>query len=69
MFLGTYFSLTVPEVDGCGPVSLWSVVLKHRVKEAIPTKNKITQQKQYIYIYIIYMKSLVNSNKVTLFKI
>ena len=40
-----------PEVDGCGLASLWSVVLKHRVKEALPTKNKITQEKQYI-LYI-----------------
>ena len=48
VFLRTYFSLMTPEVDGCGLVSLQSVVLKHRVKEALPTKIKITQEKQYI---------------------
>ena len=40
-----------PEVDSCGLASLRSVVLKHRVKEALATKNKITQEKQYI-LYI-----------------
>ena len=65
MFLSIYLSLTVPEVDGCGLVSLQSVVLKHRMKESLPTKNKITQEKQHI----THMKSLVNSNKMSLFKI
>ena len=55
MFLRTYFSLTTPEVDGCGLLSLRSVVLKHRVKEALPTKNKIIQKKKKKqYIYHIY---------------
>ena len=49
MFLRTYFSLTTPEVNGCGLASLWSMVLKHRVREALPTKNKITQEKPYVY--------------------
>ena len=65
MFLSTYLSLIVPEVDGCGLVSLQSVVLKHRMKEGLPTKNKITQEKQHIS----HIKSLVNSNKVFFFKI
>ena len=59
MFLSTYLSLTVPEVDGCGLVSLRSIVLEHKMKEGLPTKNRITQEKQHMS----HMKSLVNSNK------
>ena len=65
MFLSTYLSLTVPEVDGCGLVSLQSVVLKHRMKEGLPTINKISQEKQHMPD----MKLLINSNKISLFKI
>ena len=65
MFLSTYFSLTVPEVDGCGLVSLRSVILKHEMKEGLPIKNKITQERQHIS----HMRSLINSNKMSLFKI
>ena len=63
MFLSTYLSLTIPEVDGWGLVSLQSVVLKHRMKEGLPTKNKknprktthvtyevISQQQQHIFV-------------------
>ena len=60
-----YLCLTIPEVDGCGLVSLQSVVLKYRMKECLPTKNKITQGKQHMS----HIKSLVNSNKISLFKI
>ena len=64
MFLSTYLSLTIPKVDGCGLVSLRSVVLKHKMKEGLPTKNKITQGKQHMS----HMKLLVNSNNISLFK-
>ena len=37
-----YLSLDTPEVDGCGLTSLQSVVLEHKMKEGLPTKNKIT---------------------------
>ena len=62
---GTYFSLRIPEVDGCGLTSIRSVVLEHKMKEGLPTKNKITQEKQHMS----HIKSLVNSNKISLFKI
>ena len=61
----TYLSLDTPEVDGCGLASLRSVVLEHKMKEGLPTKNKITQEKQHMPD----MKLLVNSNKISLFKI
>ena len=32
-------------MDGCGLVSLQTVVLKHRMKEGLPIKNKIAQEK------------------------
>ena len=51
-------------MDGCGLVSLQSIVLKHKMKEGLPTKNKITQGKQYMS----HMKLLVNSNNISLFK-
>ena len=60
-----YLSLDTPEVDGCGLTSLQSVVLEHKMKEGLPIKNKITQEKQHMS----HMKSLVNSNKISLFKI
>ena len=61
----TYLSLQIPELDGCGLTSLQSVVLEHKMKEGLPTKNKITQEKQHMS----HMKSLVNSNKISLSKI
>ena len=40
VFLGTYLSLLIPDVDGCGLVSFRSVVLKHRMKQDLLIKNK-----------------------------
>ena len=45
VFLGTYLSLIVPDVDGCGLVSLRSVVLKHRMKQDLLIKNKNNSRK------------------------
>ena len=62
---GTYLSLGIPEVDCCGLASLQPVVLEHKMKEGLPTKNKITQERQHVPD----MKLLINSNKISLFKI
>ena len=45
VFLGTYLSLIVPDVDGCGLVSLQSVILKHRMKQDLLIKNKNNSRK------------------------
>ena len=45
VFLGTYLSLIVPDVDGCGLVSLQPVVLKHRMKQDVLLKNKNNSRK------------------------
>ena len=45
LFLGTYLSLIVPDVDGCGLVSFQSVVLKHRMKQDLLIKNKNNSRK------------------------
>ena len=39
VFLGTYLSLLIPDVDGSGLVSFQSVVLKHRMKQDLLIKN------------------------------
>ena len=40
VFLDTYLSLLIPDVDGCRLVSFRSVVLKHRMKQDLLIKNK-----------------------------
>ena len=64
-FKSTYLSLETPEGDGCGLASLRPVILKHKIKEDLPTKNKITEERQHMP----NMKLLINSNKIALFKI
>ena len=61
----TYLFLENPEVDGGGLASLQPVVLEHKMKEGLSTKNKITQERQHMPD----MKLLINSNKISLFKI
>ena len=64
-FKSTYLSLETPEVDSCGLASLRPAILKHKIKEDLPTKNKITEERQHMP----NMKLLINSNKIFLFKI
>ena len=64
-FKSTYLSLETPKVDGCGLASLRPVILKHKIKEDLPTKNKITEERQHMP----NMKLLINNNKISLFKI
>ena len=45
VFLGTYLSLLIPDVDGCELVSFQSVVLKHRMKQDLFIKNKNNSRK------------------------
>ena len=45
VFLGTYLSLLISDMDGCGLVSFQSVVLKHRMKQDLLIKNKDNSRK------------------------
>ena len=45
LFLGTYLSLLIPDMDGCGLVSFQSLVLKHRMKQDLLIKNKNNSRK------------------------
>ena len=51
IYLGAHFPLIVPDVDGGRLLSLWSVVLKHKMKQNLLIQNEITQENNMYHMY------------------